>query len=107
MVSRFHSVNLQLSMRRTMAIPLPILLGARNFSNLTSPTPALMDFSKEPGPRKGPGALDRADRHTQFLPGLLLSQPDKKAEFDDLRGARISSFQVSERLIQRQQVVIG
>src|SRR6266581_4120299 len=74
---------------------------------LSSWLPALLNLAEEPCAGESPAALDGADRYFQLLRRLLLCQADKETEFYDLGGAWINCFQLSERLIQRQQIIIG
>jgi hypothetical protein len=75
--------------------------------NLTLGIPALLDFAEEPGASEGPPALDGGDGNTELFGGLFLSQSNEETEVNQLGTARIGLAQAFERLVQREQFVIG
>jgi len=61
----------------------------------------------KPGLGHGPEPVGDAARDAQRLGGLLVTQPRKVTELDQLSGPRIVLFQLTQGLVQGEKVVVG
>src|SRR5262249_6016436 len=67
----------------------------------------IVNFGKEPGAGKGPVALRGGARDVHQIGCLINGQAAEVAKFDEFGLGRLADVESGQRLIQRQQVVMG